>query len=252
MELIRNKLVLPLHVPRVSRTRLLNLIEQSRGAASATILTGRSGAGKTILAADYVRKSAAAVAWFDVDATDILFPVFLRYFTASIKCSRPKFDEEALSARAQAATEAEIPAIAEELVEQLQADCEPLLIVLDNLHLIYDAAWVAPFLQRLLPLLPCESHLLILSRTMPPAPLWRLRSKQRLIVCDEATLAFTKEEAEELFLSYGLSTELAEMTWRSTHGRASAMDASARWAMTDNGRGTTIESNLHNCKQWLY
>ena len=244
--------MLPLNVPRVSRTRLLDLIEQSRGAASATILTGRSGAGKTILAADYVRKSAAAVAWFDVDATDILFPVFLRYFTASIKCSRPKFDEEALSARAQAATEAEIPAIAEELVERLQVDCEPLLIVLDNLHLIYDAAWVAPFLQRLLPLLPCESHLLILSRTLPPAPLWRLRSKQRLIVCDEATLAFTKEEAEELFLSYGLSTELAEKTWRTTHGRAAAMDASARGSITDKGRGTAIESNLHNCKQWLY
>jgi LuxR family maltose regulon positive regulatory protein len=252
MELIRNKLMPPLHIPRVSRTRLLDLIERSRSAASATILTGRSGVGKTILAADYVRKSAAAVAWFDVDATDILFPVFLRYFMASIKCSRPEFDEEALIARAQAATEVEIPAIAEELVERLQTDCEPLLIVLDNLNLIYDAAWVAPFLQRLLPLLPCESHLLILSRTLPPAPLWRLRSKQRLIVCDEATLAFTKEEAEELFLSYGLSTELAEKTWRTTHGRAAAMDTSARGATTDKGRGTAIEPNLHNCKQLLY
>ena len=62
MELIRNKLMPPLYIPRVSRTRLLDLIERSRSAASATILTGRSGVGKTILAADYVRKSAAAVA----------------------------------------------------------------------------------------------------------------------------------------------------------------------------------------------
>ena len=62
MELIRNKLLLPLQVPRVSRPRLLNLIEQSRGAASATILTGRSGVGKTVLAADYIRTSGAAAA----------------------------------------------------------------------------------------------------------------------------------------------------------------------------------------------
>ena len=78
--------------------------------------------------------------------------------------------------------EFDIAALAEAYVYDLERQAEPLVLVIDDLHLIYDADWVAPFFYRLLLLLPAETHMLILARELPPAPMWRLRSKQRLFV----------------------------------------------------------------------
>ena len=81
----------------------------------------------------------------------------------------------------------------------------PLLMVIDDLHLIYDAGWVVPFFRRLLPLLPPEAHMLIIGRSLPPTPVWRMRSKQTLCLVEEAALAFTSQEAADLFAGYGLA-----------------------------------------------
>jgi ATP/maltotriose-dependent transcriptional regulator MalT len=66
------------------------------------------------------------------------------------------------------------------------------LVVIEDLHLVSDSDWLVPFFSRLLPLLPSEVHVLITSRSLPPAPLWRMRSKQSLVVIDEARCAFTR------------------------------------------------------------
>jgi len=89
-----------------------------------------------------------------------------------------------------------------------------LLIIIEDLHLIYDADWVVPFFHRLLPLLPADIHLIITCRSLPPAPLWRLRSKQMLRVIDENELAFTLKETARLFETYGLSEEHARIALR--------------------------------------
>jgi len=65
--------------------------------------------------------------------------------------------------------------------------------------------------------------MIITSRTVPPAPLWRMRSKQTLSVIDEAALAFTRPEAIELFESFGLTSEQANVALNHTHGRAAAL-----------------------------
>src|SRR5258708_32692102 len=68
--------------------------------------------------------------------------------------------------------------LAEAFVFQLsEGKSDPLLIVIEDLHLVYDAEWVVPFFRRLLPLLPADVHLLITCRSLPPAPLWRLPLK---------------------------------------------------------------------------
>jgi LuxR family maltose regulon positive regulatory protein len=117
--------------------------------------------------------------------------------------------------------------LAEAFVDSLQKLDQPLLIVIDDLHLIYDADWVVPFLHRLLPLLPAEVHLLIMARSLPPAPLWRLRSKQRLYVIEEQLLAFTPYEAAKLFASYGLNAQQAYLALAQTRGRAIVLHTAA-------------------------
>jgi len=106
------------------------------------------------------------------------------------------------------------------------------LIVMEDLHLVSDSFWLVPFLSRLLPLLPSDVHLLITSRNLPAAPLWRMRSKQSLVVMDEATLAFTRSEAIALFDTYGLSSDQASIALDHTQGRAGQLDESAAFLAT--------------------
>ena len=62
---------------------------------------------------------------------------------------------------------------------------------------------------------------------MPPAPLWRMRSKQTLTVIDEEALKFNRSEAIELFKTFGLTQEQACIALDHTHGRAAALSSFA-------------------------
>ncbi len=227
MELIPSKITVSEEIPRLSRGRLHVILHESLNTHTATVITGRAGTGKTALATDFARHCGRRVVWYKVDAPDANLRVFLCYLAASVARERPDFGSRLLARFIPPRGEISLSALAEDFVFDLQKHSEPLLIVIDDLHLVYDADWVVPFFHRLLPLLPTEVHLLILSRSLPPAPLWRLRSKQRLLVIDEAALAFTPEEAEELFASYGLGPEDAAETLKQVRGRADALHARA-------------------------
>jgi ATP/maltotriose-dependent transcriptional regulator MalT len=66
-----------------------------------------------------------------------------------------------------------------------------------------------------------------MGRGLPLAPLWRLRSKQRLFVVTKQMLAFTQLEAEELFSGYGLGAEDASSALKRTSRRAADLHAAA-------------------------
>jgi len=227
MVLIPEKIGIPSERPRTSRERLMLLLESSLASRSATIVSGRAGTGKTALATAFARACARPVAWYKVDASDFDLRVFLQYLIASVARQRPEFGEWTLVALAKQ-SDPDGSAVAEWIVhELLEPNVGPLLIVLEDLHLICESTWLVPFLCRVLPLLPRNVHMLITSRTMPPAPLWRMRSKQTLDVIDEARLAFTRQEAMELFAAYGISREQADRACDQSHGRAAALIACA-------------------------
>ncbi len=234
MSLILDKLTPSAAPPRVSRGRLLDALNESMERCTSTVIHGRTGAGKTLLAADFARRrNERRVVWYKVDAPEVDLPQFLKYLIAAMRQQHPGFGRKtlALLAESDAALPEEVAShLAESFIYEmtmLEAD-EPVLLVIDDLHLLYDAAWVIPFFTRLLPLLPPEAHIILIGRTLPPAPLWRMRSKQTLRVIDEAALAFTLAEAEALFESYGLPLKPAAQALAETWGRAAALDAHAR------------------------
>jgi LuxR family maltose regulon positive regulatory protein len=227
-ELISEKIVRPSPTSRIPRSRLLGILNQSISACTSTIICGRAGTGKTSLAVDFSLCCRRPTAWYKVDAPDGDLRIFFQYLIASIQRQRAVFGTRALSAIVAIAERDHVPLLAEAFAYELTEDeHNPLLIVIEDLHHVCDAEWLVPFFRRLLPLLPSHVHVLITSRTMPPAPLWRMRSKQTLLVIDENTLAFTRFEASELFESYGLSHEQATIALDHTHGRASALAAFA-------------------------
>lgn len=231
MQLILDKITVPTESPRLSRPRLLNMLHGSLNCCTATIVNGRAGTGKTALATDFASRCGRRVAWYKVDASDADPRVFLKYLVESIRQQRPSFGRETVSYLMETATIEDMPLFAEAFVfELLEGGGEPLLVVIEDLHLVYDAEWVIPFFRRLLPLLPSDAHVLITGRSLPPAPLWRMRSKQTLCVIEEPTLSFTEQEAQKLFASYGLTETQAQHALEKTHGRAALLDSLARLA----------------------
>ena len=241
-QLVQRKIVAPEASPRVSRWRLLKLLEANLASYNATIVNGRAGTGKTALAADFARHAGRPVSWYKVDAADSDLRVFCEYLAATVKRQRQSIEPSRLLALAETVESDRAELLAEAFVFQLsETKAEPLLLIIEDLHLIYDADWMVPFFRRLLPLLPTNVHLLITGRSMPPAPLWRLRSKQMLRVVEETELAFTLDEVVQLFKTYGLSEEHASIAMCLTYGRASGI---AQFAATPGKAGRAVADNF--------
>jgi LuxR family transcriptional regulator, maltose regulon positive regulatory protein len=240
--LIHDKIAIPGASPRVSRLRLLRLLAQNAVCCNATIINGRAGTGKTTLATDFARHAGRSVSWYKVDAADSDLRLFCEYLSTTVRLQRLSMDTERLLQTTETVASDRAELLAEAFVFQLsEGKTGPLLIVIEDLHLVYDADWVVPFFRRLLPLLPADVHLLITCRSLPPAPLWRLRSKQMLRVVEETELAFSQDEAIELFQSYGLGEEAARIAWEQTSGRAATI---AEFAATPGRAGRAIADSF--------
>jgi len=168
--------------------------------------------------------------------------VFCRYLTATLKSQCPALDERHIRQITESDSRDRAGLLAEALVFQLtDLGTNPLLLVIEDLHLVYDAEWVIPFFQRLLPLLPSEVHVIITCRSLPPTPLWRMRSKQMLRVIEESELAFNFDETLQLFKTYGLNEEHARAAVRETNGRAAAI---SNFAATPGRPGRALADNF--------
>ena len=201
----------------VRRPRLAAHLEKSLAHFSATLLTGRTGTGKTALAADFARGDFRRVAWFKADATDVDWTVFSSYFAERLRAGR----EENFAAARKTSGEENAQTVTDALAAQFAAlDAEQsLLIVLDDLHSVFDAEWFNEFFNALLSLPAPNVRLLLLARSQPPFPLWRLRSKHALDLVDEKLLAFTADETVEFFKRFKLSKTAARTAHKSAYGR---------------------------------
>lgn len=216
--------------------RLTDLLAKSANQFGATLITGRSGTGKTALAADFARRYET-VAWYSIESADCDWSVFSAYLAAGLlgeSFDRKKFSENLNSKNASQQTV--ISRYLTNIFLEIGERCRqtPVLIVLDDLHHIFDCDWFSDFFNLLLYSLPSDAHLLLLCRSKPALPLWRLRSKQVLNVIDEKLLALNFDETEELYKNFGLSKENAGKAYRDSFGRISKL---MNLAKTDSAGG---------------
>lgn len=219
IHLFADKMRVPPLGEYIARPRLCRLLEKSCAQIGATLVTGRAESGKTVLAADYAR-GYRKVAWYQIDATESEWPLFARYLAAV--CEQ---DYEPLAA----AAGEEVQLFVERLVQQTAArDDEQRLVVLDDIHQVFDAPWFAEFFVSLLSALAPPLHLVMLSRLKPPQPLWRLRSKQVLGVIDEKLLSFNVDETAAFLDQNKISPALAPLAHAQTFGRIAALKKQLR------------------------
>jgi LuxR family maltose regulon positive regulatory protein len=228
IRLLNEKMSVPVFEDYLARPRLDELLEKTLLKFGAALITGRTGTGKTALAADFSRRYGRA-AWFSVEAAENDWDVFFKYFEESFSRiageERRRRRPSARQKRRRADGEAAVAPCIENLLARvrLPAEEKPFLVVIDGIHHVFDAEWFSEFFATLLRALTPDAHLLMLSRSAPPVPLWRMRSKQILGVIDEKLLVFTLEETVELFEKFGLPAERASQAYGKTFGRISRL-----------------------------
>jgi ATP/maltotriose-dependent transcriptional regulator MalT len=223
IHLLNEKLEIPRFRGLVERPRLDELLSKSIEHFPATLISGRAGTGKTATAAEFARRQEN-VAWYSVESSDADWNVFALYFGACVlRASKSKVPPHEVLPVENGASQASMATFLINVFAEAETELvhEPLLIVLDGVHHLFDAPWFGEFFGLLLSSLPEKANLLLLCRSKPPNPLWRLRSKQQLNVIDEKLLAFNLAECAELAKKLGFTRSAAERVHAETFGRIS-------------------------------
>lgn len=223
--LLRGKLEVPNCERLVERPRINALLDKAVDHFPATLILGRAGTGKTAIAAALAARTPD-VFWYTVESTDIELSKFSMYFSAALSGSPGNgICETTPYADKKDVGKDDLALFLLRSFARIYSagNGRPSLIVLDDVHHIFDAGWFESFFNLLLYSLPSETHLLLLSRSKPPGPLWRLRSKQMLNVLDEKVIAFNLEETESLFHSLSLPKSSAVEANQSCFGRVSKL-----------------------------
>ena len=154
--------------PLVSRIALLDLLERSRHASVIAVLAP-PGYGKTTLLSQWADRDPRRFVWVAIDQDDNDPAVLFR----------------------------KLDAVVPELGPALAAAAEPLVLVLDDLHLLQNRDGLQ-LVGKLIDDLPMGSQLVIASREEPPLPLARLRAEGRVLGIGPEDLAMDQREAGAL------------------------------------------------------
>ncbi|HEY2865567.1 MAG TPA: AAA family ATPase [Pyrinomonadaceae bacterium] len=190
--------------PIFGRERLVDLVRLSVEQYGATLISGRAGTGKTILAADFARRGSKA-AWYSIEAADAEWPQFAESLAHAWRVKTGHLNR-ALTPSPDAA---QISRLLMHFLGNGKHHSRGVL-VLDDVHHLFDAGWFPEFFRQMIVALDPKTRLLMLCRSRPSAPLWRLRSKQMLNVIDESIINLTRGESREICAERGLSEVVAD------------------------------------------
>lgn len=214
LPLITDKLTVPEVTNLVERPRIRRLLTKAVRQFPADLISGRAETGKTYAAVELSR-TYKNVAWYTIEPADSDWAVFSSYFAAAVGGALP--DDKGLANLLNDKVSSFLEKLFARAVKSL--DGEEMLIVLDDVHHVFDAPWFADLFNLLLFSVQPNMHLLFLCRSKPPVPLWRLRSKQVLNVIDEKAFAFNETETAALCKKLGRRASLSKQAPESVKGR---------------------------------
>lgn len=178
------------------------------------LVSAPPGFGKTTLLSQWLDQwrtvrpaETRRVAWLSLDAEDSAPQRFLALLIGAIQVVEPHVGVDAAALlRAGGATVA--PGVLVSLINDLDSLDGTLVLALDDYHLVRSAE-VHEAVTFLLDYLPDHLPVAMATRSDPPLPLARLRSRGQLTEVRAADLRFTAAEARE-FLNRAMGLDLAE------------------------------------------
>jgi LuxR family maltose regulon positive regulatory protein len=197
----------------VARPRLAERLDTTLDAGHRlTLVSAPAGFGKTTLLSDWLThleqsRTDIRLAWLSLDDGDNDLARLLTHLVAALQSVGLAVDSSALASLHTTSTAAALTAIVNDVTSAgEQSPDKRWILVLDDYHAIV-ATDVHDAVTFLLDHLPDHLHLLMATRSDPPLPLARLRSRGQLTELRAADLRFTPAEAQE-FLNRVMGLEL--------------------------------------------
>jgi LuxR family maltose regulon positive regulatory protein len=215
----------------LERPRVVEAIERCV-ALPLTLIVGPAGAGKSTAVTSWLEHTHAAVGWLSLERADDQPMRFFAYLFAALRTIAPTLSlepAELLHAPERDAEGLEL-LLADELIIPL-ADRpvhEPIVLVLDDYHLIHDQR-IHAALAWLLDARPVALHLVLLARHEPLLPLARFRARGELGELHETDLRFSLAEAERFYAEV-MGITLAPERVRELEARTEGWPAGAQLA----------------------
>ena len=207
--LIRTKLHRPLvHRNHIQRPHLLERLEKNRQ-RPLTLVSAPAGYGKSTLVSDWLDSCDGPSAWLSLDEQDNDLGKFLSYLLAAVETIFPHAVSKTMTL-VNALTQPPFSTLAGTLVNELDRIEQSFTLVLDDYHLIKEAAvnnLIAETLKH-----PLQSfHLVIVGRRDPALPISKLRAQSKLAEIRTSDLRFTVAETET-FLNQVMGIQIDSST----------------------------------------
>ena len=230
--LLRSKLRPPLasadHLARPQIEAVLAAHPQAR----LLLFSAPAGFGKTsalVALAQSRLEAGCAVAWLSIDPDDSEPSRFILHLIEALGRFLPGLGKEA-QAYLQNTLRVPVAAVMESLLVDLAALEQPLLLVLDDLHLVQDAELLVA-LNRLVKFAPNGFVLAVGSRSQPALNLATLRAKGMLVEITEQDLRLSEAEVRGYLTRRGLQLDAATLTalYRHTEGWMVGVHLASLW-----------------------
>ncbi|UCC88450.1 MAG: AAA family ATPase [Anaerolineales bacterium] len=232
----------------VPRPRLIERLDEGLRLGHRLILiSAPPGFGKTTLLSEWIQHTDQPVAWLSLDESDNDPMQFWTYFLAALQAIQADIGTAALAtlraplppptaparlsdadASISTTRPLRIKAALTGLINELAAFSRPLVLVLDDFHVITEQQ-IQDALVFTLDNLPPQMHLVVSSRADPPWPLARLRGRGHITELRAGDLRFTPEEVTA-FLSQTMQLDLSPEDVAALEGRTEGWIAGLQMA----------------------
>lgn len=191
----------------IRRRRLLTLLEPTSDRSPIAVITAPAGSGKTTLLVDWVHTIDAEddtlLAWITIDESDNDVAVLRAcVISALAQCGSPQLASAVGSLPSVGdPSYSEFSALLVEAVESVDAQ---ICLIFDDAHLLHNREVLA-LLGTFLRWPPCNLRIIVAGRFEPPLALQKPRLDGLVRDISAADLAFTTDEASEMFQRSGIA-----------------------------------------------
>ncbi len=190
--LIATKLYIPKLRPGVVvRQRLKERLDQGMY-RKLSLISGSTGYGKTTLVSEWLSSCDRSAAWLSLDEGDNDVNRFLAYLIAALRMIA-EHQPWVVSDLLQSLQPPPVSSIISVLINDLAKLAEPIILVLDDYHVI-DSKSIHDAVSLLLGHMPPNVHVVILTREEPNLQISQLRFKNEVTDLGVMDLRFNREE----------------------------------------------------------